>query len=56
MLAWQMIFNANDQPNSLDVHPLTFIVAVGFRDGVKLFNIYSDGMRTTNINFPLKNC
>lgn len=56
MLAWQMNFNSNDQPNSLDVHPLTFNVAVGYKEGVKLFNIYSDGMKTTNVNFPLKNC
>lgn len=56
MLAWQMIFNTNDHPNSFDVHPLTFSVAVGLREGVKLFTIYSDGMKTTNILFPLKNC
>lgn len=56
MLAWQMIFNTNDQPNSLDVHPLTFTVAVGFKDGIKLFHIFSDGMKAANINFPFKNC
>ncbi len=56
MLAWQMNFNSNDQPNSLDVHPLTFNVAVGYKEGVKLFTIYADGMKTTNVNFPLKNC
>jgi hypothetical protein len=56
MLAWQMIFNANDQPTSLDVHPLTFNVAVGLKDGVKLYNLFSDGMRTTNLFFMLKNC
>ena len=41
MLAWECIFNANDQPASLDVHPLTLSVAVAFRDGVKLFVITS---------------
>jgi hypothetical protein len=46
----------NDSPACLDVHPLTFVVAVGFKEGVKLFNIFSEGMRTTNIHFPLKNC
>jgi hypothetical protein len=56
MLAWQWIFNANDQPTSIDVHPLTFNVAVGLKEGIKLFNIYSDGMRSTNVNFSLKNC
>ena len=56
MLAWQMIFSENDQPSSLDVHPLTFSVAVGFREGVKLFSIYSDGIKTTNVSFPLKGC
>lgn len=56
MLAWEMSFNFNDHPTSLDVHPLTFMTAVGFKEGVKLFGIFSDGMRTTNIQFPLKNC
>jgi hypothetical protein len=56
MIAWQMIFNNNDQPNCFDVHPLTFNMAVSFKDGIKFFNIYSDGMKTTNINFPIKNC
>lgn len=56
MLAWQMIFNINDRPTSLDVHPLTFIVAVGSKLGVKLFNIYPDGMKTTNLQFNLTNC
>jgi hypothetical protein len=31
MLTWQYIFNNNDQPTSLDVHPMTFVVAVGFK-------------------------
>lgn len=51
-----MVFNNNDSPSCLDVHPLTFIVAVGFREGIKLFNIFADGIRSNNIHFPLKNC
>ena len=56
MLAWETNFNINDNPTTLDVHPLTFNMAVGFKEGVKIFNIFSDGMKTTNIHFPLKNC
>ena len=56
MLAWEMVFNSNDQPATLDCHPLTFNVAVGFKEGVKIFNIFSDGMKTNNIHFPIKNC
>ena len=56
MLAWQMIFNQNDQITSFDVHPLVFTVAVGFREGIKLFSMFLDGIKPTNIQFPLKNC
>jgi len=56
MLAWECTFNANDNPTSLDVHPLTFNVAVAFKEGLKLFVICSEGLRSTNIQFPLKNC
>ena len=41
MLTWQYIFNNSDQPTSLDVHPLTFVVAVGFKEGLKFYNIFS---------------
>lgn len=56
MLAWQMIFNSTDQPTSLDVHPLTFTVAVGSKEGIKMFNVFTDGMKPSNIQFPLTNC
>ena len=56
MVAWEMLFNYNDNPTTLDVHPLTFNVAVGFKEGVKIFNVFWDGMKTTNIHFPMKNC
>lgn len=32
------------------------MVAVAFKDGLKLFVITSEGLSTTNIQFPLKNC
>jgi hypothetical protein len=41
MLAWECIFNSNDNPTSIDAHPLTFNVAVGFKEGLKLFIICS---------------
>jgi hypothetical protein len=41
MLMWEVNFGANDEPNSLDVHPLTFNVAIGFKEGLKLFSISS---------------
>ena len=41
MLEWETQFNSNDYPSSLDTHPLTFNVAVGFREGIKLFTISS---------------
>ena len=56
MLEWEFCFNSTDNPTSLDVHPLTFNVAVGFKEGLKLFVICSEGLRTTNIQFPMKNC
>ena len=56
MLAWECTFNQNDQPASLDTHPLTLSVAVAFRDGLKLFVITAEGLKTTNLQFPLKNC
>lgn len=56
MLAWEMIFNSSDQITSLDVHPLIFTVAVGFKEGIKLFSMFSNGIKPTNIQFPLKNC
>lgn len=56
MLAWEMSFNVNDFPTCLDVHPLTFVVAVGFKEGIKLFTIFADGIKPNNIHFPLKNC
>ena len=31
MLIWEMHFNQNDFPSSMDIHPLTFNVAVGFK-------------------------
>ena len=31
MLIWEMGFNGSDQPNSLDAHPLTYTVAIGFK-------------------------
>lgn len=56
MLAWQFCFNLTDNPTSLDAHPLTFNVAVAFKEGLKLFVICSEGLKTTNIQFPMKNC
>jgi hypothetical protein len=56
MVAWQIMFNACDQPNSFDVHPLTFNLVVSFKDGIKLYHIYSDGLKPTNINLSIKNC
>ena len=56
MLAWESTFNQNDQPSSLDTHPLTLSVAVAFRDGLKLFSITSEGLKSSNLQFPLKNC
>ena len=56
MLAWECSFNQNDQPSSLDTHPLTLSVAVAFKDGLKLFVITAEGLRSTNLQFPLKNC
>lgn len=41
MLAWECTFNLTDNPTSLDAHPLTFNVAVGFKEGLKLFVICS---------------
>ena len=35
---------------------MTLSVAVAFRDGLKLFVITSEGLKTTNLQFPLKNC
>ena len=29
---------------------------MAFRDGLKLFVITSEGLKTTNLQFPLKNC
>lgn len=57
MLIWEMHFSSNDDyPSSLDIHPLTFNVAVGFKEGLKLFTISSEGLKPINIQFPLKNC
>ncbi len=56
MLAWECLFNPIDQPSSLDTHPLTLSVAVAFKDGLKLFVITSEGLSSTNLQFPLKNC
>jgi hypothetical protein len=56
MLIWETHFNQNDNPSSLDIHPLTFNVAVGFKDGIKLFTLSSEGLKANNIQFPLKNC
>ena len=41
MLMWEVNFSVNDEPNSVDVHPLTFNVAIGFKEGLKLFTISS---------------
>ena len=41
MLMWEINFSVNDEPNSVDVHPLTFNVAIGFKEGLKLFTISS---------------
>ena len=56
MLEWECNFSHNDQPMSLDAHPLTNNVAVAFKDGLKLFVISAEGLKSTNIQFPLKNC
>jgi hypothetical protein len=51
-----MHFNQNDYPTSFDVHPLTFNVAVGFKEGLKMFTISAEGLKPNTIQFPLKNC
>lgn len=56
MMEWEYALNQNDSPTSLDVHALTMMVAVGLKEGLKLFVICAEGLKSSNIQFPFKNC
>jgi hypothetical protein len=45
-----------EQPLSMDMHPSNFEAAISFRDGVKTYTILSEGLRSTNFSYSLKQC
>jgi hypothetical protein len=51
---WENEFS--EQPLSLDMHPSNFEVAISFRDGAKTYVVMSEGIRSTNFSYSLKQC
>jgi hypothetical protein len=54
LFLWDCEFT--EQPLAMDMHPSNFEAAISFRDGVKTYTILSEGLKSTNFSYSLKQC